>query len=129
MSKGKVIALWVVSGLLAMLFLFAGGTKLLMPAQIKPMFVKFGYAAWFATFIGVCETLGGIGLLIPRLAALASACLSVIMVGAVYTVAANHMYNEVATPLVTLVLLIVVCYARLKAARGEVREQAMSQSN
>ena len=129
MSKGKLIVLWVVSGLLAALFLFAGGTKLLMPAQIKPMFVKYGYAAWFATFIGVCETLGGIGLLIPRLAALAAAGLSIIMVGAFYTLASHHEYNQVATPLVTLLLLIVVCYARLKAARNGVQAQAISQSS
>lgn len=128
MSKGKLIALWVVSCLLSALFLFAGGMKLLMPAQVKPMFVQFGYAAWFATFIGVCETLGGIGLLIPRLAALAAAGLSVIMMGAFYTLASHHVYNEVATPLVTLVLLIVVCYARLKAARSGIPARAMSQS-
>ncbi|HEX5433689.1 MAG TPA: DoxX family protein [Candidatus Angelobacter sp.] len=129
MSKGKLIALWVVSGLLAALFLFAGGMKLLMPAQVKPMFVQYGYAAWFATFIGVCETLGGIGLLIPRLAALAAGCLSVIMVGAFYTLASHHEYNQVATPLVVLVLLIVVCYARVKAARGSAPARALSQSN
>ena len=129
MSKGKLIALWVVSGLLAAVFLFAGGTKLLMPAQIKPMFVKYGYAAWFATFIGVCEVLGGIGLLIPRLAALAAACLSVIMVGAVYTVTSHHQYNDALVPLIILVLLVMVCNLRLKTARSGVQTRAVSQGS
>ena len=118
MSKGKMIAVWVLSGLVAAMFLFAGGTKLLMADQIKPMFVKFGYAAWFATFIGVCEVLGGIGVLIPRLAGLAAACLSVIMVGAVYTVVAMHQYKDAVVPAVTFFVLIFISHARFTTGRA-----------
>lgn len=118
MSKGKMIAVWVLSGLVAAMFLFAGGTKLLMADQIKPMFVKFGYAAWFATFIGVCEVLGGIGVLIPRLAGLAAACLSVIMVGAVYTVVAMHQYKDAVVPAVTFFVLIFISHARFTSGRA-----------
>jgi putative oxidoreductase len=113
MSKGKTIVLWVLSCLLAALFLFAGGMKLLKADEIKPMFVQYGYAAWFATFIGVCEVLGGLGLLIPRLAGTAAACLSIIMVGAVYTVTSHHQYSQAIIPLVTLIALIFVSYSRL----------------
>ena len=70
MSKGQKIAMWIISGLLTALFLFAGLPKLLTPAK---MLSEWVYAPWFLTFIGVCETLGAIGLLIPRLAALAAA--------------------------------------------------------
>src|SRR6185437_10895813 len=91
MSKGKTITLWILSGLLAALFLFAGGFKLVKPEMAKAGFVQMGYAAWFAIFIGVCEVLGGIGVLIPRVAGLAAACLSVIMAGAVYTVVSHHL--------------------------------------
>jgi putative oxidoreductase len=119
MSKGKKIALWIVSILLAALFLFAGLTKLLAPGQAKAMFVQVGYAAWFATFIGVCETLGGIGLLVPRLAGVAASGLSVVMVGAIYTVIARqHQPLQAMVPLVTLALLIAVGYARFKETRG-----------
>ena len=118
MSKGKMIAVWVLSGLVAAMFLFAGGTKLLMADQIKPMFVKFGYAAWFATFIGVCEVLGGIGVFIPRLAGLAAACLSVIMVGAVYTVVAMHQYKDAVVPAVTFFVLIFISHARFTSGRA-----------
>lgn len=118
MSKGKSIALWIVSGLLAALFLFAGGFKLLKPEMVKTGFVQMGYAAWFAIFIGVCEVLGGIGVLIPRLAGLAAACLSVIMVGAVYTVVSHHMYKDAVVPAVTFVLLIFVAYTRFTGGRS-----------
>jgi putative oxidoreductase len=118
MSKGPRIALWVVSALLAVMFLFSGGMKLMHPDQVKPMFVKYGYAAWFATFIGVCEALGGLGLLISQLAALAAGGLAIIMAGAVYTHVSHQEYQHGMIPLVLMVLLIGVCWARVKERKA-----------
>ena len=118
MSKGKTIALWIVSILLAALFLFAGLSKLLALDKAKQMFAQVGYAGWFAAFIGVCETLGGIGVLVPRLAGLAAAGLSIIMAGAVYTVVAHHQVSQAPVPLITMVVLIWVSYTRFKNAEG-----------
>jgi putative oxidoreductase len=129
MSKGKTIALWVVSCLVSALFLFAGGAKLLTPAQTRAAFATFGYPAWFATFIGVCELLGGLGLLIPRLAALAAACLSIIMVGAVYTVTSHHQYSQMPMPVAVFALLVCVCVLRIKAPRAAAQVRAVSQGN
>jgi putative oxidoreductase len=121
MSKGKTIALWVVSCLVAALFLFAGGMKLLKPVEMRAAFVQFGYAAWFATFIGVCEVLGGLGLLIPRLAALAAACLSIIMIGAVYTLTSHHLYSQLPMPVIVFFLLLFICRSRMKAGSPSVQ--------
>lgn len=119
MSKGIKIALWTVSILLAAMFLFTGSFKLLKPQEVKPMFVHYGYAAWFATVIGTCEVLGGFGLLLPRVAALAAAGLSIIMVGAFFTHATHHeLFPQAMGPLVLLVLLITVGYGRVREARG-----------
>lgn len=115
MSKGQKIAMWVVSGLLTALFLFAGLPKLLTPDKIMAQWV---YARWFLTFIGVCETLGAIGLLIPRLAALAAAGLSVIMIGAVYTLVAHHLTKDLPVPIVVFFLLMLVIFLRRKESRG-----------
>ncbi|HLK08915.1 MAG TPA: DoxX family protein [Candidatus Angelobacter sp.] len=115
MSKGQKIAMWVISGLLAALFLFAGLTKLLMPAK---MLAQWVYAPWFLTVVGVCETLGAIGLLIRRLAALAAAGLCGIMIGAVYTLVAHHMNNQLPTPIIVFILLILVIFLRRKESRG-----------
>jgi len=117
MSKGKLITLWILSGLVAALFLFAGGFKLLKPEMAKTQFVQIGYAAWFAIFIGICEVLGGIGVLIPRVAGLAAACLSVIMIGAVYTVVSHHLPG-VAVPAVTFLVLIFISYTRFTSGRA-----------
>jgi uncharacterized membrane protein len=107
--------MWVISGLLTALFLFAATPKLLTPDKIMSQWV---YARWFLTFIGVCETLGAIGLLIPRVAALAAAGLSVIMIGAVYTLIKVHMSNQLAIPIVVFILLMLVIFLRRKEAKG-----------
>ena len=115
MSKGKTIVMWVITILLTCLFLFAGLTKLLMPDKMMSQWI---YARWFLTFVGACETLGAIGLLIPRLAIVAAAGLCGIMIGAVYTVIHVHMLNQVATPIITFILLIVVIQLRRQQGKS-----------
>jgi len=115
MSKGQKIAMWVVSGLLTALFLFAGLPKLLTPAK---MLLQWVYAPWFLTVVGVCETLGAIGLLIPRVATLAAAGLSGIMIGAVYTLVSHHMNKDLPVPILTFFLLMLVIFLRRKEGRG-----------
>src|SRR5712671_4985419 len=115
MSKGQKIVMWVVSGLLAALFLFAGLPKLLMPGKMLSQWI---YAPWFLTVVGVCETLGAIGLLIPRVAALAAAGLCGIMIGAVYTLVRVHQLNQLPFPIVAFMLLMLVIYLRRKEAKG-----------
>jgi putative oxidoreductase len=117
MSKGLKIVLWVLSILLGAMFVFSGAMKLLKPDEVKPMFVHYGYAAWFATFIGVCEALGGLGLLLPRLAALAAAGLTIIMAGAVYTHWTHQEFSHGMIPLVLVLLLIAVAWLRVKESK------------
>ncbi len=88
MSKGQKIAMWVATVLLTPLFLSAGLPKLLMPEK---MLDKWIYARWFLTVVGVCETLGAIGLLIPQLAVLAALGLCGILIGVFYTLIHLHM--------------------------------------
>jgi hypothetical protein len=83
-------ALWIVQGLLAALFLFAGGMKLITPVEVLSVMSPF--PGEFIRFIGVCEVLGAVGLILPYalrilpgLTALAAAGLVVIMVGATVT--------------------------------------------
>src|SRR5678815_6193928 len=83
------IAMWVGQGLLAALFLVAGGVKLVAPAEMLtqgPVVLP----VLFLRFIGACEVLGAIGLILPgaariyrELTPLAAAGLVIIMIGAV----------------------------------------------
>lgn len=111
------IALWTVQVLLALLFLFAGGTKLVLPAEMLKGPVNF--PELFIRFIGVCEFLGGIGLILPAalriktyLTPLAAAGLVIIMIGATVTTLVGGMGAGALVPAVVGVLAATVAYAR-----------------
>jgi uncharacterized membrane protein YphA (DoxX/SURF4 family) len=80
--------LWTAQILVALLFVFAGTMKFIMPPeklQQGPIVFPLG----LMYFIGVCETLGGLGLVLPGmtrfatfLTPLAAAGLTIIMIGA-----------------------------------------------
>jgi putative oxidoreductase len=116
MSKAKRIVMWVLTVLLAAVFLFAGSFKLLHADQARAAFMQFGLPGWLAIFIGVCEVCGVIGLFIPRLAVLAAAGLSIIMIGAVVLTAIHQLLPIAASNLVILALLLIVARLRLQAA-------------
>jgi uncharacterized membrane protein YphA (DoxX/SURF4 family) len=80
--------LWTAQTLAALLFLFAGSMKFLMPAE-KMQQGPISFPLAFIHFIGICECLGALGLLLPGvmrirtfLTPLAAAGLTVIMIGA-----------------------------------------------
>ena len=111
-------ALWVVQGLLAALFLFAGGFKLATPVSELSR-VAAPLSGSFLKFIGVCEVLGALGLVLPglfrirpSLTPLAAAGLVVIMVGAVVVSAITQGVASAAFPLVIGVLATVVAVGR-----------------
>ena len=60
MNVKKNVTLWVVQGLLAALFLFAGVMKLVMP--IEAMAGPVALPGALLRFVGVVEALGAIGL-------------------------------------------------------------------
>jgi DoxX-like family len=69
-SKRLNVGLWIVQGLLAALFLFAGSTKLILPIDVLMSMGspnQIALPGWFIKFIGVAEVLGAIGLILPRL--------------------------------------------------------------
>jgi uncharacterized membrane protein YphA (DoxX/SURF4 family) len=114
-------ALWIIQALLAALFLFAGGMKLVMPIEdiIKQM--PLPLPGWFVRFTGVVELLGGIGLILPwllrikpRLTPLAATGLVIVMIGAtVYTLASGEIASA-PMPLVVGILAGFVAYGRWK---------------
>ncbi len=56
MTKNRV--LWIIQVLLALMFLFAGGVKLVLP--VEPMLKQTPMLSGaFLRFVGVCEVLGG----------------------------------------------------------------------
>jgi hypothetical protein len=81
------VLLWVVQGLLAALFLFAGSMKLILP--LEALAGPVALPGLFMRFIGVAEVAGALGLILPsllriqpRLTPIAALGLVIIMIGA-----------------------------------------------
>ena len=111
------VALWIVQGLLAALFLFAGGAKLVMSAD--QMAGPVALPVWFLRFIGVAEVLGALGLVLPGLlrvrpvlTPLAAAGLVIIMIGATVVMWAGGMVAVALMNLVVALLAAFVAYGR-----------------
>lgn len=88
------VRLWAAQGVLAAVFLMAGVSKLVMSTE--DLTAGTSLPAEFLRFIGVCETLGAIGLILPgilrirrELTALAASGLVIIMIGATVITAAG----------------------------------------
>ncbi len=123
--KGKPMkaVVWVLSALLAALFLMAGGSKLAGVQQHLEHFAKWGYPDWFRLLIGGAEVAGAVGLLVPRLATLASGGLAIIMAGAAYTHLSHDESAQTVVPGVLLVALVAVGWARWHERAGSGQEQ------
>jgi DoxX-like protein len=122
-------ALWIVQGLLALLFLFAGGMKLVLP--LEKLTGPFPLPGLFLRFIGVCEVLGALGLILPGLlrirpglTPLAAAGLVIIMIGATALTAAAGAVAPALIPLVVGILAAFVAYGRWRLAPHRQRSHA-----
>lgn len=115
------IALWIIQVLLALLFLFSGGAKLVLP--IEEMTKQIALPGLFLRFIGLCEVLGALGLVLPwitrirpGLTPLAAAGLAIIMIGATVVTAMTGDIAMALIPLVTGILCAFVAYGRSRLA-------------
>jgi hypothetical protein len=59
--------LWTVQGLLALVFLYAGGIKLVLPLEVMTQQMLVPLPGRFLRFIAVAEVLGALGLILPWL--------------------------------------------------------------
>jgi uncharacterized membrane protein YphA (DoxX/SURF4 family) len=110
-------ALWTAQVLLALLFVFAGGMKLVAPPEMLKGPIEF--PVLFLRFIGVCELAGGLGLILPGLlrirtglTPLAAAGLVIIMIGAVATTLFGGMGAGAVVPFVVGILAASIAYGR-----------------
>ncbi|OGQ83201.1 MAG: hypothetical protein A3F90_11085 [Deltaproteobacteria bacterium RIFCSPLOWO2_12_FULL_60_19] len=114
-------ALWIVQGLLALLFLWAGGMKLVLPLEALEGPVPL--PGLFMRFTGVAEVLGALGLILPGLlrirpglTPLAAAGLVIVMIGATAITLATGDVAMALIPLVVGLLSAFVAYGRWRLA-------------
>ena len=128
-TKTRPYVLWTMQVLLALVFLFAGGMKLIIPPDVlmsmgPPNQVQL--PGLFLQFIGVAEVLGGLGLILPGLlriwaflTPLAAAGLLIIMIGATVITLASGQVAGAAVPFVVGIMASFIAYARWREAQGD----------
>lgn len=116
-------ALWIVTGLLAAVYLFSGIVKLIVPPERLATVPAGGWVNDFdattVRAIGVLEILGALGLVLPAalgiapiLVPLASLGLALLMGGAVLTRLRRHEPKPLVADLVYLALAAFVAWGR-----------------
>ena len=116
-------ALWIVAGLLAVVYLASGIGKLLVPKEKLAAFPGGGWVEDFSAgtvkAIGALEVLAAVGLVLPAalgiapmLVPLAAAGLVVLMVGAVLTRLRRHEPKAMVADLLYLALATFVAWGR-----------------
>ena|SRR5689334_13991823 len=115
------IALWVIAGLLAAVFLLAGITKLTQPREKLATMMTWtkDHSEGRVKALGALEVLAAIGLILPAalnivpvLVPLAALGLVVVMIGAVVTHARRNEYQAIGANVVILLLAAVVVWGR-----------------
>src|SRR5947208_16338148 len=108
-------ALWIVQGLLAAIFLFAGGAKLVLP--LDQLTGPVALPGLLLRCIGVAEVLGALGLILPGLlrirpglTPLAAAGLVIIMTGATVVTVAG---GQLAPALLSVVVGLLAAFVAL----------------
>jgi uncharacterized membrane protein YphA (DoxX/SURF4 family) len=124
-------ALWIVQGLLALVFLSAGATKLAMSSG--ELAENYPMPADFMRFIGVAELFGAPALILPGvlrvrrgLTPLAAAGLTIIMTGATVLTLADGEVGPALIPLVLGVLLAFVVYSRRSWLTGDLGRSSLA---
>ena len=114
-------ALWIVQGLLAALFMFAGGLKLVMP--IEELTAQLPLPGLLIRFIALAEPLAALGLILPGLLGirpgltpLAAAGLVITMIGATVVTLATMGAAPALFPLVVGLLAAFVAFGRWRLA-------------
>jgi putative oxidoreductase len=65
-GKGRTIAIWALRGLLGLVFLVVGTTKLTATGNTVEYFAAIGWGQWFRYLTGALDIAGGLLLFVPR---------------------------------------------------------------
>jgi hypothetical protein len=118
-ERMRSVTLWTMQGALALLFLFTGGSKLLLPTNVLLAQMALGLPIWFLRVIGVVEVAGALGLILPQLTRikpgltpLAAGGLALEMVGATIVTVSALGVAPALFPLLVGLLAAFVAYGR-----------------
>lgn len=105
--------IWVAMGIVSLVMIMGGVMKLAGNPMATASFATLGLPPLFATFIGVCELAGAVGIWLRKTSMLAAIGIAIIMIGAIY-------YHVVHTPISEGVpaMVILACCALIISRKG-----------
>ena len=119
--KGMIkTALWIVLGVM---FIMAGGAKLMGNHSQVEHFAHWGYPLWFLYLTGMIEVGGGICLFIPKAQFYGIIVLSMTMVGAALTHLMAGEMGAFPVPVILLSLLLMLAWTMPKLLKGNGENQ------
>lgn len=107
-ATSRHTALWIVQGLLAVMFLLAGVPKLVMSAEQMKAPGPIQLPVAFIRFIGVCEILGAIGMIVPGLTGIAPGLTPLGAAGLVIIMAGATVVNLVDGPAPAAIITVIL---------------------
>ena len=118
-ERMRSMTLWTMQGALALLFLFTGGSKVLLPTTVLLAQMALPLPIWFLRVIGGVEVAGALGLILPQLThikpvltPLAAGGLALEMVGSTIVSVIALGAAPALFPLVVGLLAVFVAYGR-----------------
>ncbi|MGE7418358.1 DoxX family protein [Methylobacterium tarhaniae] len=102
-SRGRNVTAWILSVVLALAYLAAGGAKLAGVPMMVQTFDQIGVGQWFRIVTGLVEVAGAVALLVPGYAFFGAVWLAATMAGAVLA----HLL-VLPTPAAPAVLLLIL---------------------
>jgi uncharacterized membrane protein YphA (DoxX/SURF4 family) len=106
-SLPQTIPGWILSLLLALIFLSVGSMKLMSRPAMVQEFAQVGLGQWFRYFTGLLEMAGAICILVPALSRWGAVVLAAVMSGAVVA----HLTALHTPPTLPAILLVMVLAA------------------
>jgi putative oxidoreductase len=107
------IAAWILAVLMAIIFTYAGGAKLVGMRGMVQEFEQIGFGQWLRYVTGLLEVSGAIGMLIPKVRFWAALQIAAVMVGATVTnLAVLHLPSLARLTAVLLVLVLSLAWLR-----------------
>lgn len=112
----KLSVVWLLTILGCAAMLLAGGGKLASDVWVG-IWDNWGFPGWLRIAVGLAQVVGGVALLVPRLAAYGAGLLVVVMSGALLTEFMMPSFGPL-IPAVLIGVYVVLFWARWKTAAG-----------
>jgi putative oxidoreductase len=102
---------WILSVLLALIFLSVGSMKLMSRPAMVQEFAQVGLGQWFRYFTGLLEVAGAICIVVPILSRWGAVVLAAVMSGAVVA-HLTALHSPPTLPAILLVMVLAVAWLR-----------------